>query len=106
MLNNNVNPYYDVSCSCNSNRCKSYSSTSKNTCVVKGYITYNDGCPVANAILILEPLENIYKNLMQITTTNDFGEYCFLVTNTNIYYKVKIFNNDDTCGSNYKIVCE
>lgn len=75
--------------------------------LIRGYVYYEDMTPVIDALVILERVlskeEIIYTNsklqnkgdfYCASSTTNSFGKFCFPIFDTNHYYKIKIFENN------------
>ena len=89
MINNNQN--YTCKCNCKrKHNCNYYT-------ILKGYVCLDTGKTVTDAIVLLECLDG--SNNVYNATTNEFGEFCFIVYN-HIDYKLKIFKNDDACKLN------
>lgn len=63
--------------------------------LIKGYVCYEDGEVVKNAIVILEQMGLIREVIYSMyTTTNRYGEFCFLIDDKDKYYKIKVFDTN------------
>ncbi|MBE7719453.1 hypothetical protein [Lacrimispora indolis] len=71
--------------------------------LIKGRVRYKDSCPVIGAVVILEKLSPVYDEELQEngqigtylehTLTNEWGEFCFSISDKTSSYKIKVFDN-------------
>lgn len=74
-----------------------------NTLLIRGFVHDIAYCPIINAIVILDKIiiefneelqkEETYSVYLAHTLTNEFGEFCFYISDKLSGYKIKVFDN-------------
>lgn len=73
--------------------------------ILKGKVYYENGLAAENAVVIMEKVSDCNQiDFVSYTITNEYGEYLFIIDNTDCSYRVSAFegNLSDFLGGSYE----